>query len=64
MIGPNKKSAFQTKKSSILKPRLAAFNNEDDSSDEDGQKHVNSQIHKEAMKKIVKKQVYMYIYGV
>ena len=54
---PNKKPSLLTKKSSTtLKPRLEAFNN-DDSSEDEGQKHVNSQIHKEALKKIVKKQV-------
>lgn len=46
----------KSKDSGKLKPRLSAFNN-DDSGDEDGKGHVNSQIHKEAMKKIMKKQV-------
>ena len=59
LIVPKKHSSLQAKKTSMLKPRLAAFNNDDDSSD-DGQKYINSQIHKEAMKKIVKKQVIMF----
>uniref|UniRef100_H2ZR02 Nuclear speckle splicing regulatory protein 1 n=1 Tax=Ciona savignyi TaxID=51511 RepID=H2ZR02_CIOSA len=48
---PKKKPTLQK----TLKPRLAVFG--DDSGDElDGHKDVNAQIHKEAMKKIVKKQ--------
>ncbi|CAK8693079.1 unnamed protein product [Clavelina lepadiformis] len=61
LILRKKQPLFQKTKPSKLTPRLSVFSNADSSDEEHGQKEVNSQIHREAMKKIVKKQTKMEI---